>query len=465
MGAARAAATVLSVLVLVGCDLIGANPDPPAVPGPPDGPDQLFPNHAYQFSAVTTDPAGDSIAYQFDWGDGSRWEWTAYGSSGDTGRASHGWSASGAYTVTCRAKNSRVISEWSEGRQVAVVGDGELLWDDPVELGADAIGSPVRMGALMLFVTTGGEVVALDTSGTEHWRVAPGGSLTGTPAVAGDSVVYVPGGDGRVYALGADGGTRWSWFVGYACHSPAVGPDGTVYTGGSDGRLYALEPGGGIGWYYEVPDAVECPAVVTADSVVVFGCDNGAVYAVGPDRVLRWSFQTNGRVRCSPAVGEDGTVYFGSEDNRLYAVDATGGLRWSLETQADVRGSPCIGPDGEVYFGSDDHGLYRVAADGSSVWRYQCGWFVRSGATVTDGGRVYFGSHDDCLYAVDESGMLVWKVDAGGPVGGACLVAEDGTVYFAAGSRVHAVSGTGGPAETAWPMYRHDPQRTGRTEP
>ena len=94
----------------------------PVTPSAPSGPSSGLPDSTYTFTASTTGPSGDSIQYQFDWGDGQKslWSWSV--PSGRSVTASHAWSATGTYSVTVRALNTQqqVMSDWSPAHTLAI---------------------------------------------------------------------------------------------------------------------------------------------------------------------------------------------------------------------------------------------------------------------------------------------------------------------------------------------------------
>jgi hypothetical protein len=93
---------------------------PPFAPGQVAGPDTLSPDEAGEFSAVTTDPEGDIIAYEFDWDDGSSQEAPGY-ASGSTARVLHDWHDSGTFAVKVRASDeARHRSDWSPAHPLVV---------------------------------------------------------------------------------------------------------------------------------------------------------------------------------------------------------------------------------------------------------------------------------------------------------------------------------------------------------
>ena len=64
-------------------------------------------NAPVAFSALSTDPDGDQIAYGFDWNnDGIVDEWTNYVNSGTSAGLSHTWTAPGSYTVGVFARDA-----------------------------------------------------------------------------------------------------------------------------------------------------------------------------------------------------------------------------------------------------------------------------------------------------------------------------------------------------------------------
>ena len=82
-------------------------PDPP---GPVAGPDSTWPDTVSQFTAVTADPEGDLLTYEFDWGDGETSVVSGY-ASGAPCRAVHAWRETGDYDIKARARDE--VGHWS----------------------------------------------------------------------------------------------------------------------------------------------------------------------------------------------------------------------------------------------------------------------------------------------------------------------------------------------------------------
>ena len=79
----------------------------PLSPNSPSGPTSGFALTEYTFEATASDPDGDNLQYQFDWGDNSQLEW---GPSSQH----HQWVSAGSYCVKTRAKDpDGAHSEWT----------------------------------------------------------------------------------------------------------------------------------------------------------------------------------------------------------------------------------------------------------------------------------------------------------------------------------------------------------------
>ncbi len=109
--------SVLFVFLLTNC---GGN-SAPQTPSSPQGPTTGEPNIAQVFRASTTDPDGDNISYQFDWGDGNASPWSDFIPSGDTASVSRIYSAEGTYQVRVQAQDEKEkISDWSEPHSISI---------------------------------------------------------------------------------------------------------------------------------------------------------------------------------------------------------------------------------------------------------------------------------------------------------------------------------------------------------
>ena len=95
---------------------------PPNTPSTPSGPTRGVINMSYTFSTSTADPDLDSIAYQFDWGDGTQSNWSDIVPSGSSVSMSKSWSSANTYLVKARAKDIYGdTSNWSSPLSITII--------------------------------------------------------------------------------------------------------------------------------------------------------------------------------------------------------------------------------------------------------------------------------------------------------------------------------------------------------
>ena len=88
----------------------------PPTPSTPSGPASGGTGSSYTYSTTCTDPDGDTLEFQFDWGDGDTGDW---GSSSD----SHRYDTPGTYDITVKARDSWDESDWSDAFTVEITED------------------------------------------------------------------------------------------------------------------------------------------------------------------------------------------------------------------------------------------------------------------------------------------------------------------------------------------------------
>jgi hypothetical protein len=90
------------------------NNSPPVKPQPPSGTASGKPGVEYTYTAVTTDPDGDTISYVFSWGDGTTSQ-TDFIPSGQQGSSTHSWAEKGNYEIKVKAVDVHgAESDWSD---------------------------------------------------------------------------------------------------------------------------------------------------------------------------------------------------------------------------------------------------------------------------------------------------------------------------------------------------------------
>jgi len=101
-------------------DFIVTINSPPDTPSTPSGPSFGFTGETYRFLASTSDPDGDQMTLNFDWGDGNV---SASGLivSGEEARMEHAWNKSGTYQVKVSARDvPGASSSWSGSLAITI---------------------------------------------------------------------------------------------------------------------------------------------------------------------------------------------------------------------------------------------------------------------------------------------------------------------------------------------------------
>jgi len=345
--------------------------------------------------------------------------------------------------------------------------------------------------------TSGWNVEAMDRFGnfiwTFPWPPTPGGPFMWhsspavadvDPSVSGLEVFIGNNPYGGVWALDGDNSD--------GVNDGITATDWWIY-GGTEGIHWDVL------WAYPTGSSVvSSPALGDIDKdgqiEVVIGSMDGKVYVLnGITGALEWSYSTGGGVASSAAIANlDGDSYLevviGSSDGKVYCLQwngSTGSVEWIFPTFGGVYSSPAIGDiDGDGHYdvvvGSDDGKVYALNADGSFKWSYPTGGAVRSSAALANRGTtglgVYIGSYDDYLYLIDGStGTLVDRFLTYGDIYTSPSVADvdgDGKLeiffYDASWSlyrytfwALEDTGSTASPYLMEWPMFRHDPYRTG----
>jgi outer membrane protein assembly factor BamB len=279
--------------------------------------------------------------------------------------------------------------------------------------------------------------------------------------VIADGTLFVGSEEGRLVAINmADGSRQWSEALtkpssgGFGCAAPAAGggcsaapagvaiygtpavADSLVYIGGYNGKIYAFNSSSlALRWVYPREDYLDEPVVggpAVAQGKVYIGDSDGKLYALNAETGDReWEFTTGDKIWATPAIDGD-ILYIGSFDKKLYALNAAdGSKRWEFKAEGAIAAIPLV-YNNTVYIGSFDRYLYAVSADnGNLKWKFMGGnWFWAE--PVAYDGNIYAGCLDGKVYVLDaETGdEIIDAFDLGSPVSSSPVVV-DGSVIFA----------------------------------
>jgi hypothetical protein len=433
----------------------------PQQPAAPTGPDTAYGGQTCHFNDSTQDLNGDSIAYQFDWGDGDSAEWSTFVPSGTIITTTHFWLTRGDYLIRVRAKdNLGAFSDWSETHLIQVSGP-TLRWRCLVGGRANYSSPAVGSDGTVYVNGQGDDLCAVNPDGSLKWRSAVSGDVEGSPTVGLDGTVYLNAGS-YLYAVRADGALDWRLGIGDAStrNGLALFEDTTVLC--RAGGLSSVSKAGIVRWVCRTGSAASCPAV-GVDGAIYFQA-NDSVYALNPDSSVRWRHQFGSSRSTSPVIGINGTVCFVSSYNAISAFDQTGNPLWSADVDAGghyLRSTPSVGADGTVYCGFRQ-GLQAVSADGTKEWLFPTSGEVRTSPAIAEDGTIYFTCEDYFLYALRSDGSVKWRYRIPGGTRSSPAIASDGAVYVTSrNGYLYVLEGTAPLASSPWPMYLHDARHTG----
>jgi len=251
----------------------------------------------------------------------------------------------------------------------ASVGGLTTAWSKDVSVqGAQAKGvrGVVVAGSTVYATSRSGTLTALATSdGAPRWQKTGLGDLNSAPAVAGDTVYLLSPALGQLVAYPTSGGTkRWSADVplfsnngSFLDPSPAVAGN-LVYVPGGDGKVYAFHTSDGSpAWNAPVDDpASEGPITGTPaidDGRLFFGtgCDLYAVDSVTGERLWRSTYFDSPSCEywVAPTVTGGAVVYSGPWTGPTAFDAATGDVLWSHEFNPRQTSSGLSAAYGAVY--------------------------------------------------------------------------------------------------------------------
>jgi len=451
-----------------------AGPERPTVIGPRRGGIDT----AYTFRAAALDPEGDSVRLRFCWNDGDTSEWSGWVANGETVQMAHTWCAFGTYRVTAQARDPEdSISRW--GPQA-----GWEILIDPVRWKCRLSSTNSGVYGLSLSLTlapdgtvyadaVAGDIVAVNPDGTVKWRVSGG---TSVPSVGPNGNIYFD--YISIYCLSPDGLLRWSFLLDSSAGSfyrsqTAVGTDGTVYTNYGS-KLRAFRPDGAESWSLPISGVYGSDPVIGPDGTIYVSTSTDFFHAVNPDGIVRWRYPM-GTMGTKSAFGPDGTIIVYAQYDSLFALNPDGTLKWAVRLGSNVLSDgPVVAADGSIYLcrGMNLDGVLEVRnPDGTLRGIFEVQGGVRGVPALAADGTVYVNSGARAICALDQEGNTRWRYDTGAELNSELLFGPEGIAYFRAydalepGEFIYCINVPTGPAEAPWPMYQHDPQRTGCADP
>ena len=472
----RHALLVLAAVLLVG----SICKKPPRVPDKPTGPDTVQKGAVALFSTKTTDASGSEVRYQFDWGDGTTSAWGEFVKQDSLISDTHAFVRTGSLQVRARAQNVKnATSGWSDTLRVAVLGgETTLKWafgylDDNFDsvpfmgtVAASPAGYLYAVSELGLL-----HVIAQDGTRRSTYQTIEQAEFTSSPMIWND-LAWVAADDTTLYAIRVNGTRAFALPIrDDILGSLACDGNGRIFANCENDSLYCLDSLGRR-WAAYTGGGASSPVVTADDALVIVGGGDGKIHAfVVENGSESWSWTTGGPVNSSAAIGSDGAIYIGSDDGSLYAMKSDGGAPlWQYAANSPVVNSPVIDAAGIIYFTADNGVVHAVnSTTHLPVWTQPLGSDGSSTGALSQNGVLFvkalYGAADSLIALNTVDGTARWS--AGLPSGSelelvcAPLIDQYGTIYVTTGTGVYAFWGQSLPAASSWPMFQHDPQRTG----
>jgi outer membrane protein assembly factor BamB len=232
--------------------------------------------------------------------------------------------------------------------------------------------------ARVVALTRDGAVRSLGAGGKVAWSYATGGKFNAAPLVQ-EGVVYVPGGDGTLYALDATAGKLlWKYEAKEELATTPVVADGKVLVASQSDALFVVEQKTGKWlWQYrrDTPSGFTIRGVsrpTVSGGVAFLGFSDGQLVALRVlDGTVKWerSLSSAGQfvdVDTTPVIDDSGWLFAASYKDGVYALDAdTGDVKWHTVTQGVTQ----LTLSGEALFASGDQQVAALAgANGRWLW-------------------------------------------------------------------------------------------------
>ena len=177
-----------------------------------------------------------------------------------------------------------------------------------------------------------------------------GTKMESSPAIAADGSIIIALDNGVVTAYNPDSSVKWSKNVAGGMLGPLVlDPSGNLYVGSQDHKLYALGSDGTTQWTFDTGSGCsQFAPVMSPDHQTVYiapfdpvlnssTTGNSVVYSVGVDGKPGWSFDCGTLLACAPSVAADGTIYVGAGlfvagQSYIIAINPDGTEKWRNTT-------------------------------------------------------------------------------------------------------------------------------------
>ncbi len=219
--------------------------------------------------------------------------------------------------------------------------------------------------------------------------------------------------------------------------SPVLAPDGTIYVpGNADSALYAVTPNGVLKWVFAGTDTEKfvAPLIVGEDGTLYFGSTTNIFYAINSIGSLRWRLKLGGPVRFSANIGSDGTIYVAANDCNLYAITPAGKLKWKVFLGKLPGNGPALANDGTIYVVAGEF-LKGFKPDGTLRLEFTNVDMGLLNGLMVEGKELFYVTalEKPFIRAISNTPGIRWEQTLNPSFKGSTMPAmgKDGAIYFA----------------------------------
>lgn len=240
---------------------------------------------------------------------------------------------------------------------------------------------------------------------------------------------------------------------------------GHIYVTKGD-TLVALNSSDGTSvWHTDIENIYGIPSVGLANDVYVANSVDDALYSVSAGGAIQWHLSVPDDIRTNLSIRSDGNIclvnYHYYYDN-LLVISPDGEAQQTIDLVSAPYDAPNVGKYNVMYQPAGKT-LIAFSSDGYELWEYYAGSTIYSSPAIGSADGLFFVTADNTVHALNADGTTRWTLQNDVELYNQPVIGTDSILYFITDDHVYAIdTGSGGPANSPWPMYRHDPQRTNR---
>lgn len=307
-----------------------------------------------------------------------------------------------------------------------------------------------------IYINTDGYTTALDKNGNILFTAENSACNHIQPAVndsTGEESIYVITRSGLT-SLNSRGKTRWSVKTGTISHTPIINGDGIIYLAEHDGNALAVDPLGNILWKKRIRNLESREPLIDKNGYIHYRLFEGSLAILQRQKGL---FKTSpqmdvkGKPNRSVFSSVEGFIYApmpGCGESKYICMDTDGNRKWEMDLPGETKNlhikTGCLAP---VLFiirtdtimkqamETDQRNLVNkkrtvimgFAQEGNRLFTFKSPDREKLSKHIVPGNGILFLSTQDApgrIYCVDTDGRLIWQNELPHPIHAPLLVKD-----------------------------------------